>query len=268
MGKTALVLNIAFNACKVLQKRADKQHYVAFFSLEMSAEQLAARLITIDSGISYYKALTGRISDFELHEFINACAGLSELPFVIDDTPALSISALGTRIRLLYQLYNVEVVFIDYLQLIRGTTKRSNENRVQEISEVTQGLKAIAKELNNPIVALSHLSRSVEQRDDKKPQLADLHDSGSIEQDADIVIFLYRKEYYELRKQPSEGSNKHREWQEKMEKIRNIAELIIAKQRNGPICSVELYFDFNRGAFKDYTESYSLQPSAIHAIIY
>ncbi|GFQ88494.1 replicative DNA helicase [Trichonephila clavata] len=257
MGKTALALNIALNACKMLQKRADKQHYVAFFSLEMSAEQLTARLITIDSGISYYKALTGRISDFELHEFINTSTELSELPFIIDDTPALSISALRTRIRLLYQLYNVEVVFIDYLQLIRGTTKRSNENRVQEISEVTQGLKAIAKELNIPIVALSQLSRSVEQRDDKKPQLSDLRDSGSIEQDADIVMFLYREEYYELRKQPNEGNNKHREWQEKMEKIRNIAELIIAKQRNGPIGSVKLYFDSNRGAFKDYTERHS-----------
>ncbi|MDN5247747.1 MAG: replicative DNA helicase [Wolbachia endosymbiont of Tyrophagus putrescentiae] len=254
MGKTALALNIALNACKILQQ---KQRYVAFFSLEMSAEQLTARLVTIDSGISYYKALTGKISDFELHEFIDTSTKLSELPFIIDDTPALSISALRTRIRLLYQLYNVEIVFIDYLQLIRGTTRRSNENRVQEISEVTQGLKAIAKELNIPIVALSQLSRSVEQRDDKKPQLADLRDSGSIEQDADIVMFLYREEYYELRKQPSEGSNKHREWQEKMEKIRNVAELIVAKQRNGPIGNVKLYFDSNRGMFKDYTERYN-----------
>ena len=258
MGKTALALNMALNACKNLQKNiTSKQNYVAFFSLEMSAEQLTARLVTIDSGVSYYKALTGKISDFELHEFINISQELSELPFIIDDTPALSISALRTRIRLLYQLYNIEIVFIDYLQLIRGTTKRSNENRVQEISEVTQGLKAIAKELNIPVVALSQLSRSVEQRDDKKPQLADLRDSGSIEQDADIVMFLYREEYYELRKQPNEGSNKHREWQEKMEKIRNIAELVIAKQRNGPIGSVKLYFDSNRGAFKDYTERYT-----------
>ncbi|MCV3769475.1 MAG: replicative DNA helicase, partial [Wolbachia pipientis] len=258
MGKTALALNIALNACKILQKRESEKHYVAFFSLEMSAEQLATRLITIDSGISYYRVLTGRISNFELHEFINASSKLSELSFMIDDTPALSISALCTRIRLLYQLYNVKVVFIDYLQLIRGTTKRSNENRVQEISEVTQGLKAIAKELDIPILALSQLSRSVEQRDDKKPQLADLRDSGSIEQDADIVMFLYREEYYELRKQPNEGSSKHREWQEKMEKIRNIAELIIAKQRNGPIGSVKLYFDSNRGTFKDYTARYNL----------
>lgn len=257
MGKTALALNMALNACKNLQKNiTSKQNYVAFFSLEMSAEQLTARLVTIDSGVSYYKALTGKISDFELHEFINISKELSDLPFIIDDTPALSISALRTRIRLLYQLYNIEIVFIDYLQLIRGTTKRSNENRVQEISEVTQGLKAIAKELNIPVVALSQLSRSVEQRDDKRPQLADLRDSGSIEQDADIVMFLYREEYYELRKQPNEGSNKHREWQEKMEKIRNIAELVIAKQRNGPIGSIKLYFDSNRGAFKDYTERY------------
>ncbi|MBV0899266.1 MAG: replicative DNA helicase [Wolbachia endosymbiont of Fragariocoptes setiger] len=257
MGKTALALNMALNACKNLQKNiTSKQNYVAFFSLEMSAEQLTARLVTIDSGVSYYKALTGKISDLELHEFINISKELSDLPFIIDDTPALSISALRTRIRLLYQLYNIEIVFIDYLQLIRGTTKRSNENRVQEISEVTQGLKAIAKELNIPVVALSQLSRSVEQRDDKRPQLADLRDSGSIEQDADIVMFLYREEYYELRKQPNEGSNKHREWQEKMEKIRNIAELVIAKQRNGPIGSVKLYFDSNRGAFKDYTERY------------
>lgn len=258
MGKTALALNIALNACKILQKRTDKQYYVAFFSLEMSAEQLTARLVTIDSGVSYYRAVTGKISDFELQEFINTSKNLSELPFIIDDTPALSISALRTRIRLLYQLYNIDVVFIDYLQLIRGTTKRSNENRVQEISEVTQGLKAIAKELNIPVIALSQLSRSVEQRDDKKPQLADLRESGSIEQDADIVMFLYREEYYELRKQPNEGSNKHREWQEKMEKIRNIAELIIAKQRNGPIGNIKLFFDSNRGRFKDYTERYNL----------
>ncbi|OEY86741.1 replicative DNA helicase [Wolbachia pipientis] len=257
MGKTAMALNIALNACKVLHTNFDGQRYIAFFSLEMSAEQLTARLITIESGISYYKALTGKISDFELHEFINTSTKLSSLPFIIDDTPALSINALRTRIRLLYQLYNIEAVFIDYLQLIRGTTKRSSENRVQEISEVTQGLKAIAKELNIPVVALSQLSRSVEQRDDKKPQLADLRDSGSIEQDADIVMFLYREEYYELRKQPSEGSNKHREWQEKMEKIRNIAELMIAKQRNGPIGSIKLYFDSNRGVFKDYTERHS-----------
>ncbi|WP_333023521.1 replicative DNA helicase [Wolbachia endosymbiont of Pentidionis agamae] len=256
MGKTALALNIALNVCKVLHER-DKQNYVVFFSLEMSAEQLTARLITIDSGVGYYKALTGKISEFELHTFIEIGTKLSELPFIIDDTPALSITALRTRIRLLHQLYGIGVVFIDYLQLIKGTTKRSSENRVQEISEVTQGLKAIAKELNIPVVALSQLSRSVEQRDDKKPQLADLRDSGSIEQDADIVMFLYREEYYELRKQPIEGSVKHREWQEKMEKIRNIAELVIAKQRNGPIGSIKLYFDSNRGTFKDYTERYN-----------
>ncbi|WFW29681.1 MAG: replicative DNA helicase [Wolbachia endosymbiont of Menacanthus eurysternus] len=256
MGKTALALNIALNACKFLYKKTNKHHYVVFFSLEMSAEQLTARLITIDSKVSYYKALTGKISNFELHAFISASTELSELPFIIDDTPALSISTLHTRIRLLCQLYNVAVVFIDYLQLIKGTTKRSNENRVQEITEVTQGLKTIAKELNIPVVALSQLSRSVEQRDEKKPQLADLRDSGSIEQDADVVMFLYREEYYELRKQPNEGSNKHREWQEKMEKIRNFAELIIAKQRNGPIGNIKLYFDSSRGAFKDYTEEH------------
>ncbi|UWI83189.1 replicative DNA helicase [Wolbachia endosymbiont of Howardula sp.] len=257
MGKTALALNIALTACKYLQKRVnDKQHHIAFFSLEMSAEQLTARLITIDSGISYHQALTGKMNDVELRQFINTSVELAKLPFIIDDTPALSINALRTRIRLLYQLYTIEVVFVDYLQLIRGTTKRSNENRVQEISEVTQGLKAIAKELNIPVIALSQLSRSVEHRDDKKPQLSDLRDSGSIEQDADIVIFLYREEYYELRKQPSIDSIKYHEWQEKIQNIRNIAELIIAKQRNGPIGSIKLYFNANRGTFKDYTDKY------------
>lgn len=251
MGKTAFALNMALNACKAMQKNTEE--HVGFFSLEMSAEQLTARLMTIESGISYYKALTGKISDFELRKFLTTSSHLSDLPLIIDDTPALSISALRTKIRLLYQLYNLRIVFIDYLQLLRGTTKRSSENRVQEISEITQGLKAIAKELNIPIIALSQLSRLVEQRDDKKPQLSDLRDSGSIEQDADIVMFLYREEYYELRKQPDEGSSKHRDWQEKMEKIRNIADLIVAKQRNGPIGNIKLYFSSSEGLFKDYT---------------
>ncbi|WP_339047810.1 replicative DNA helicase [Candidatus Mesenet endosymbiont of Phosphuga atrata] len=257
MGKTAFALNMALNACKALQKNTEEQH-VGFFSLEMSAEQLTARLMTIESGISYYKALTGKISDFELRKFLTTSSKLSDLPLIIDDTPALSISTLRTKIRLLYQLYNLRVVFIDYLQLLRGTTKRSSENRVQEISEITQGLKAIAKELNIPIIALSQLSRLVEQRDDKKPQLSDLRESGSIEQDADIVMFLYREEYYELRKQPDEGSSKHRDWQEKMEKIRNIADLIVAKQRNGPIGNIKLYFSSSEGVFKDYTGRYDI----------
>ncbi len=256
MGKTAFALNMALNACRALQKNTEIEQHVGFFSLEMSAEQLTARLMTIESGISYYKALTGKISDFELRKFLTTSSKLSDLPLIIDDTPALSISALRTKIRLLYQLYSLRVVFIDYLQLLKGTTKRSSENRVQEISEITQGLKAIAKELNIPIIALSQLSRLVEQRDDKRPQLSDLRDSGSIEQDADIVMFLYREEYYELRKQPDEGSSKHRDWQEKMEKIRNIADLIIAKQRNGPIGNIKLYFSSSEGLFKDYTEQY------------
>ncbi|QGR02989.1 replicative DNA helicase [Ehrlichia ruminantium] len=258
MGKTALALNMALNACKLLHSKDQYTGmHIGFFSLEMSAEQLASRVIAIESEVSSYKALSGKISGEELNKVIDASTKVCNLPLIIDDTSSLSISSLRTRIRRMHQLYNLGAVFIDYLQLVKGTTKRSGENRVQEVSEVTQGLKAIAKELNIPVVALSQLSRLVEQRDDKKPQLSDLRDSGSIEQDADIVMFLYREEYYELRKQPAEGTNKHIAWQEKMNSISNVADVLISKQRNGPIGNVKLFFEAEKGRFKDYTAKYN-----------
>ncbi|KJV60384.1 dnaB-like helicase C terminal domain protein [Anaplasma phagocytophilum str. Webster] len=224
----------------------------------MSAEHIASRLISIESEISSYKALSGKISSGDLQQVLRASENICDLPLVIDDSSALSISGLRTRIRRMHQLHNVGVIFIDYLQLIKGTTKRSGDNRVQEVSEVTQGLKAIAKELNVPLVALSQLSRLVEQRDDKKPQLSDLRDSGSIEQDADVVMFLYREEYYELRKQPTEGTPKHAEWQMKMDSISNLADVFVSKQRNGPIGNVRLFFEPEKGKFRDYTARYGM----------
>ncbi|GAT77443.1 replicative DNA helicase [Ehrlichia ruminantium] len=258
MGKTALALNMALNACKLLHSKDQYNGmHIGFFSLEMSAEQLASRVIAIESEVSSYKALSGKISGEELNKVIDASTKVCNLPLIIDDTSSLSISSLRTRIRRMHQLYNLGAVFIDYLQLVKGTTKRSGENRVQEVSEVTQGLKAIAKELNIPVVALSQLSRLVEQRDDKKPQLSDLRDSGSIEQDADIVMFLYREEYYELRKQPAEGTTKHIAWQEKMNSISNVADVLISKQRNGPIGNIKLFFEAEKGRFKNYTAKYN-----------
>ncbi|AAZ68605.1 replicative DNA helicase [Ehrlichia canis] len=258
MGKTALALNMALNACKILSNSSQYNgQHIGFFSLEMSAEQLASRVIAIESDVSSYKALSGKISGEELKKVIDASTKVCSLPLIIDDSSSISISSLRTRIRRMHQLYNLEAVFIDYLQLVKGTTKRSGENRVQEVSEVTQGLKSIAKELNIPVVALSQLSRLVEQRDDKKPQLSDLRDSGSIEQDADVVMFLYREEYYELRKQPAEGTAKHVEWQEKMNSISNVADILISKQRNGPIGNIKLFFEAEKGRFKDYTSRYN-----------
>ncbi|MEH0831038.1 replicative DNA helicase [Anaplasma bovis] len=255
MGKTAMALNMALNACKSLREQGKS---VGFFSLEMSAEHIASRIISIESEISSYKALSGKISNTDLQHVLKASEDICDLPFIVDDSSVLSISALRTRIRRMHQLYNVGVVFLDYLQLVKGTTKRSGENRVQEVSEVTQGLKAIAKELNIPLVALSQLSRLVEQRDDKRPQLSDLRDSGSIEQDADVVMFLYRQEYYELRKQPPEGTSKHAEWQLKMDAISNIADVFVSKQRNGPIGNVRLFFEPEKGKFRDYTARYDM----------
>ena len=259
MGKTALALNMALNACKILNSSSDQfgGKHIGFFSLEMSAEQLASRVIAIESEVSSYKALSGKINGEELSKVLDASTKICNLPLIIDDSSSISISSLRTRIRRMHQMYNLGAVFIDYLQLIKGTTKRSGENRVQEVSEVTQGLKAIAKELNIPVVALSQLSRLVEQRDDKKPQLSDLRDSGSIEQDADVVMFLYREEYYELRKQPAEGTAKHVEWQQKMNSISNIADILVSKQRNGPIGNIKLFFESEKGKFKDYTAKYN-----------
>lgn len=256
MGKTALAINIALNTCKALHGTTKHDPHtplpsVGFFSLEMSAEQLAARMIAMETGISSSKMRIGNLNNEEFAKLVQGNKSLYELPFFIDDTPALSISALRTRARRLKRKHNMGFLVIDYLQLVRGSSKMAESSRVQEVSEITQGLKAIAKELNVPVMALSQLSRAVEQREDKKPQLSDLRESGSIEQDADVVMFIFREEYYLLRKQPQENTPKHTEWQTQMNEVMNLAEVIIAKQRNGPVGTVTLFFDSNTTQFKD-----------------
>jgi len=260
MGKTALAINIALNAADAFIREQKKKHEtepefvekeknlpksVGFFSLEMSAEQIASRLLSMKSGINSNNIRRGRLDKDkrEFQKLVEANQELYQLPFFIDETPAITISALRTRARRLKRKHNLGVLVIDYLQLMRGVSEAGRNNRVQEVSEITQGLKAIAKELNIPVVALSQLSRQVETRDDKRPQLADLRESGSIEQDADVVMFIYREAYYKEREKPQEGSEKFAEWQAKMEQISNIAEIMVAKHRNGPIGNVELFFD-------------------------
>jgi replicative DNA helicase len=244
MGKTAFAINFAINACKSLQQKSkdpDIQQSVGVFSLEMSSEQLVHRLLSIQTNIDSSSLRSGKVNEEHYNSLRKAAAELSELPFFIDDTPALSISAIRTRARKLKRKHNLGILFIDYLQLIKGTSQ--SDNRVLEISEITQGLKAIAKELNIPVIALSQLSRAVEQRDDKRPMLSDLRESGSIEQDADVVMFLYREEYYLSRKEPSPGDAKHAEWQSKLEQVHNITDIIVAKHRNGPTGSVQVYYE-------------------------
>lgn len=243
MGKTALATNIAFNAASAYLKNSQEGSPVAFFSLEMSAEQLATRILSSESKISSDKIRRGEIKQSDFPTFVEISRKIHNVPLLIDDTPSLSIMALRNRARRLKRQHNIGLMVIDYLQLLDGSNRRQGDNRVQEISEITRALKGIAKELNVPILALSQLSRAVEQRDDKRPQLSDLRESGSIEQDSDVVMFVYREEYYEARKQPPEGTDKHLDWQRRMDTIYNKAEVIIAKQRHGPIGTIKLFFD-------------------------
>ncbi len=247
MGKTAIAINIAVNACKYLNPNFDDKKNlkaVGFFSLEMSSDQLASRILSMECSINATKFRTGQLSENEWEVVATRSAEIAKMPFFIDDTPALSISAIRTRARRMLRKNNLGLLVIDYLQLIRGSSSRSAENRVQEVSEITQGLKAIAKELNIPVIALSQLSRAVEQREDKRPQLSDLRESGSIEQDADVVAFIYRDSYYKERLRPPENEvDKFQKWKSEMQQVAHKAEFIIAKQRNGPVGSVELFFD-------------------------
>ncbi len=269
MGKTALAVNIALHGAQAFARQfaqgkdnaaAKGEEFldtqpksVGLFSLEMSAEQVAARMLSMETGIGSNDIRRGRLDnkrgDYE--KLIEANKALYNLPFFIDDTPALSIAALRTRARRLKRKHHLGLIVIDYLQLMRGS-KTTGDNRVQEVSEITQGLKAIAKELNIPVLALSQLSRQVETRDDKRPQLSDLRESGSIEQDADVVMFIFREAYYVERRKPAEGSEKFDQWVQDMEKVNNLAEVMIAKHRNGPIANVTLFFDKMTTRFKDY----------------
>lgn len=260
MGKSSLAMNIAYKAAKAyLNGDHDRGARTAVFSLEMSAEQLALRILSDVTSIPSEKIRRGEISDHDFTKFATASQELAKLPLYIDDTPALTIAAIRTRARRLQRQHGLDLILIDYLQLISGSSKSSQANRVQEVSEISRGLKTLAKELDVPVIALSQLSRALEQRENKRPQLSDLRESGSIEQDADVVMFIYREEYYLSREEPAqkpeEGPEKfadrYQGWVEKLEKAQNVAECIVGKQRHGPIGTVELYFD---GEFTRFTD--------------
>ena len=248
MGQTALATNIAFNAAQRLQA-SGKKSSIAFFSLEMSSEQLSTRILAEQSRIKSNDIRRGRISDEQFDKFIETSKNISELPLYIDEPTAISIAALSNRARRIKRLHGLDLLVVDYIQLVRATNTK--DGRVQEISEITQGLKAIAKELAIPVLALSQLSRAVEHRDDKKPQLSDLRESGSIEQDADVVMFVFREAYYLERKEPRPATVEHAEGQAKMNEITNLAEIIIGKHRHGPTRSIILEFEAMFTKFKD-----------------
>ena len=276
MGKTSLATNIAFNAAERLRRdladgiapEKTVGAAVAFFSLEMSADQLATRILAEQSGISSEALRMGRLSREDFQQLSYASQRLAELPLIIDDTPALSIAALRARARRMKRRHDIGLVIVDYLQLLQGTS-RANDNRVNEISEISRGLKTLAKELSVPVIALSQLSRAVESRDDKRPMLSDLRESGSIEQDADMVWFVFREDYYVAAKepkQPHDGDDAktheaHARWAEEMERVHGLAELIVAKQRHGATGKVRLRFESRITRFSDLAEGdYSSEP--------
>jgi replicative DNA helicase len=254
MGKTALATNIAYNVAKVYeydlladgQRKTTNGGVVGFFSLEMSAEQLATRILSERTKIASHKMRRGDIDDQagDFDRIRDAAVEMQGLPFYIDETGGLSIAQLAARARRLKRQQGLDLLIVDYVQLLQGSARRAMEGRVQEVTEITTSLKALAKDLNVPILALSQLSRQVENRDDKRPQLSDLRESGSIEQDADVVLFVFREEYYHLMRKPSEGDKlKFEDWQAEAEKHYGKAEVIIAKQRHGPTGTIELQFD-------------------------
>ncbi len=250
MGKTALATNIAFSVAKAYgwepaadgSRRTASGGVVAFFSLEMSAEQLATRLLADVSGVSSDKLRKGEIDDADYVAVRDAAVEVQQSPLYIDATGGLSIAKLTARARRLKRSTGLDLIVVDYLQLVT-TDGSKGDNRVQEVSMITQGLKALAKELSVPVIALSQLSRQVENREDKKPQLSDLRESGSIEQDADVVMFVYRESYYLSRLEPKEGTPEHLQWQEDLDRVEGMAEVVIGKQRHGPIGTVKLSFN-------------------------
>jgi replicative DNA helicase len=258
MGKTSLATNIAYNIAKSYKKgvRPDGSEgaiqggVVGFYSLEMSSEQLAARILSEAAEVESHRIRSGDMSEAEFRKFVEAAKALENCPLYIDDTAALPISTLAARARRLKRTHGLDVLIIDYLQLVRPATAK--DSRVNEVSEITQGLKAIAKELDIPVIALSQLSRQVENREDKRPQLSDLRESGSIEQDADVVMFVYRGEYYKEREKPADHEvEKVMSWQAEMAELHGKAEVIIGKQRHGPIGSIDLAFE---GRFTRFTD--------------
>ncbi|QQR69990.1 MAG: replicative DNA helicase [Alphaproteobacteria bacterium] len=260
MGKTALATNMGFVAARRFYEKGGMEGApVAFFSLEMSTSQLATRILADVCRVPSHKIRRGEVKSEDFVTFTEQSKMLRRVPFYIDDTPSISVAALRTRARRLKRTSGLGMIVVDYLQLMRGPGGRREENRVQELSEITRGLKSIAKELNVPVLALSQLSRATEARDDKRPQLSDLRESGSIEQDADVVMFVFREEYYHERAQPTQGANetvehyekRHQNWQVRGDAVHNIAEVIVAKQRHGPIGTVRLHFE---GAFTRFSD--------------
>ncbi|MFQ5765699.1 MAG: replicative DNA helicase, partial [Rhodospirillales bacterium] len=255
MGKTAMATNIAYNAAYTFRHTEGREGaVVGFFSLEMSAEQLASRILSEQSNISSDRMRKGELSNDEFARLAAASQTLHQIPIFIDDTPALTVSALRTRARRLKRQHHLGLIVVDYLQLISAVGMSRNDGRVQEVSEITRGLKTLAKELDVPVLALSQLSRAVEQREPPRPQLSDLRESGSIEQDADVVMFIFREEYYLERKKPGRRADEDDvdferrldKWEETKAKVANLADIIVAKQRHGPIGDIELLF---HGAF-------------------
>jgi replicative DNA helicase len=259
MGKTALATNIAYNIARAHQAELQTDGtmktvnggIVGFFSCEMSGEQLATRILAERTGIPSSHIRRGGISEIDFEKIRESSIELQSLPFYVDETGGLSISQLTARARRLKRQKGLDLIVIDYIQLLSGSGKRGNDNRVQEVTEITTSLKALAKELNVPVVALSQLSRQVENRDDKRPQLSDLRESGSIEQDADVVLFVYREEYYLANKEPRPGTPEHEKWRTDMDLAHGKAEVIIGKQRHGPTGTVDLQFDGSVTRFSD-----------------
>jgi replicative DNA helicase len=268
MGKTALATNIAFHVARNYAwepqpdgtRKTVNGGVVAFFSLEMSAEQLSMRLLADVSGVSSDRLRKGEIDASEFGRVRDAAIEIQESPLFIDATGGLSISKLAARARRLKRSAGLDLIVVDYLQLVTGGDGKGEQNRVQEVSMITQGLKALAKELSVPVIALSQLSRQVENRDDKRPQLSDLRESGSIEQDADVVMFVFREAYYLGRAEPREGTPEHLTWQEEMDRIGNVAEVIIGKQRHGPIGTVKLHFNADLTKFGNLAREGRFEP--------
>src|SRR6266702_1966648 len=270
MGKTALATNIAYNVARAWQGEVQADGHnstvnggiVGFFSLEMSAEQLATRIIAEQSGIPSSTIRRGGINERDFEKIKDVAIELQHLPFFIDETGGLTVAQLAARARRLKRQKGLDLLVIDYIQLLQGSTRRAMEGRVQEVTEITTSLKALAKELNVPVVALSQLSRQVENRDDKRPQLSDLRESGSIEQDADVVLFIYREEYYLTNKEPRPGSDEHIKWQTDMEAAHGKAKVIIGKQRHGPSGTVNLQFEASVTRFDNLAQDISVPERA------
>ena len=251
MGKTALATNIAYNVARAWRGEVRTDGHidtvnggiVGFFSLEMSAEQLATRIIAEQTGVPSSTIRRGGINELDFEKIKDVAIELQHLPFFIDETGGLTVAQLAARARRLKRQKGLDLLVIDYIQLLQGSARRSQDNRVQEVTEITTNLKALAKELNVPVVALSQLSRQVENRDDKRPQLSDLRESGSIEQDADVVMFVFREEYYLSNKEPRPGTDEHTKWQLEMAAVHGKAEIIIGKQRHGPTGTVGVQFE-------------------------